>query len=135
MSNLRAEDGPSSPSINSGHPGPSEIRTESELHPQTGSDIKTHPPPDDKRIHTTLPSVPDGGYGWVIVFSSFICNLIMTGIVNSSGVLLPGYMKQFKVGRGAASWAGSLLIGVSWCAGCDPFTDLSTRNMNIFCQF
>ena len=32
-----------------------------------------------------LPAPPDGGWGWVIVFASFMCNLIIDGIAYREG--------------------------------------------------
>jgi len=53
----------------------------------------------------------------VIVFASFMCNLIVDGIANSFGVFLPKYVAAFDVGKGDAAWAGSLLCGVYLCVG------------------
>lgn len=61
--------------------------------------------------------VPDGGYGWVIVFASFMCNLIVDGIANCFGVFLPKYVEAFGAGKGSVAWAGSLLCGVYLCVG------------------
>jgi hypothetical protein len=59
----------------------------------------------------------DGGYGWVIVFASFMCNFIIDGMGNSFGIFLPEFMKEFKVGGGSVAWAGSLLCGSVLCVG------------------
>ncbi|CAL8110736.1 unnamed protein product [Orchesella dallaii] len=64
-----------------------------------------------------VPAVPDGGYGWVIVFASFMCNLIVDGIAYTFGVFLPKIAESLGQGKGQVAWAGSLLCGVYLCVG------------------
>jgi len=64
-----------------------------------------------------LPPPPDGGWGWVICFASFMCNLILDGLAYSFGVLLPPLVKDFDSNRGTVSWVGSLLCGVYLMSG------------------
>ncbi|XP_022323778.2 monocarboxylate transporter 14-like [Crassostrea virginica] len=64
-----------------------------------------------------IPTPPDGGWGWVIVFSSLMCNIIVDGIGYSFGVLLPQWVEVFGESRGKISLVGSLLVGVYLCAG------------------
>lgn len=40
---------------------------------------------------------PDGGWGWVVVVASFVCNVLVDGIVYSCGLLLPSISKEFNV--------------------------------------
>lgn len=58
-----------------------------------------------------LPPPPDGGYGWVIVFASFMCNLVVDGIGYSFGVFLPELVNYFEVGKGTIAFVGSMLAG------------------------
>lgn len=53
---------------------------------------------------------PDGGYGWFVVFCSFIVNVILDGIAFSFGMLLIPLIKEFDSNRSTISWAGSLVI-------------------------
>ena len=46
------------------------------------------------------PAPPDGGWGWVIVASSFLCNMVLDGIGYSFGILLNPLMKHYGEGRG-----------------------------------
>ncbi len=46
-----------------------------------------------------LPPPPDGGWGWVIVFASFMCNLILDGIAYTFGVLLNPLVEHFDSNR------------------------------------
>ena len=60
---------------------------------------------------------PDGGWGWVIVAASFLCNLVVDGIMFSFGVFLQKIMEQFDVNQDKASLAGSLQTGFYLMAG------------------
>ncbi|XP_055705456.1 monocarboxylate transporter 14 isoform X2 [Phlebotomus papatasi] len=64
-----------------------------------------------------LPPPPDGGYGWVIVFASFMCNMIVDGIAYTFGVFLGEFVTYFNEGKGKVAWVGSLLSGVYLSAG------------------
>ncbi|XP_048777915.1 monocarboxylate transporter 12-like [Ostrea edulis] len=64
-----------------------------------------------------IPTPPDGGWGWVIVLSSFMCNMIVDGLGYSFGVLLPKWVEVFDETRGTVSLVGSLLCGIYLCAG------------------
>ncbi|KAK2727595.1 monocarboxylate transporter 14-like [Artemia franciscana] len=61
----------------------------------------------------------DGGYAWVIVFCSFMCNLIVDGTCYTFGVFIGDFVNEFAVGKGVVAWAGSLLAGVYMTVG--PF--------------
>ena len=64
-----------------------------------------------------LPAPPDGGWGWVIVFASFMNNLIIDGIAYSFGVLLPVLVSHFDSNKSTVSWVGSLLCGLYMGSG------------------
>ncbi|XP_075227567.1 uncharacterized protein LOC142328015 [Lycorma delicatula] len=64
-----------------------------------------------------IPPPPDGGYGWVIVFASFMCNMIVDGIAYTFGVFLGEFVKTFNEGKGKTAWVGSLLSGMYLSAG------------------
>ncbi|XP_037087521.1 monocarboxylate transporter 12-like [Pollicipes pollicipes] len=66
---------------------------------------------------TEVPTPPDGGYGWVIVFASFLCNMIVDGIAYSFGIFMPAFVEYFGEGVGKVAWVGSLLNGVYLSAG------------------
>ena len=46
-----------------------------------------------------LPPPPDGGWGWVICFASFMCNLVLDGIAYTFGVLLEPLVEYFGSDR------------------------------------
>ena len=60
---------------------------------------------------------PDGGWGWVIVFSSLMCNILVDGIGLAYGVLLPKFAEHFQASKSKVSLVGSLMIGTYLCAG------------------
>lgn len=62
-------------------------------------------------------------YGWVIVFASFMCNMIVDGIAYTFGVFLGEFVTYFGEGKGKVAWVGSCLSGVYLSAG----TNLAMR--------
>ncbi|XP_026318770.1 monocarboxylate transporter 4 isoform X2 [Hyposmocoma kahamanoa] len=72
---------------------------------------------DDEAYFGELPPPPDGGYGWVVVFASFMCNLVVDGIAYTFGIFLPELVTFFGVGKGTVAFVGSLLSGVYLAAG------------------
>ena len=60
---------------------------------------------------------PDGGWGWVVVLGSFMCNMMMDGIIYTCGMLLPAIRDDFDVSYAQVSWVSSLLGGFYLLAG------------------
>ena len=58
-----------------------------------------------------MPLPPDGGWGWVIVVASFLCNGLVDGFCGTYGILMPSFLDHFGSGRGETALAGSLMIG------------------------
>lgn len=54
---------------------------------------------------------PDGGYGWFVVFSAFMCNLIVDGIAYTFGLFFEQFLLHFMTSRGKVALVGSLLNG------------------------
>ncbi|XP_012539288.1 monocarboxylate transporter 4 isoform X2 [Monomorium pharaonis] len=54
----------------------------------------------------TIP--PDGGWGWVVLFSALIVNFLIPGTVKSFGVLFVEFLHVFKASSTAASWMPAL---------------------------
>ncbi|XP_055602325.1 uncharacterized protein LOC129751075 isoform X2 [Uranotaenia lowii] len=75
------------------------------------------PEDDDGCEYHDMPPPPDGGYGWVIVFASFMCNMIVDGIAYTFGVFLNDFVVYFGEGKGTVAWVGSLLSGMYLSAG------------------
>ena len=62
-------------------------------------------------IHST------GGFGWVVVFASFMCNVIVDGIIFSFGILLPEISAEFNETKATTAWIGSLQTGLYLIVG------------------
>ncbi|RZB40364.1 monocarboxylate transporter 10 [Asbolus verrucosus] len=62
---------------------------------------------------------PDGGWGWVVVFASFMCNMIVDGIIFSFGTFLRPIADTFHVTEAHVALVGSLMSGFYLIAG--PF--------------
>lgn len=62
---------------------------------------------------------PDGGWGWVIVVASFMCNMIVDGIIFSFGTFLEYIADDFSVTIAEVTLVGSLMSGFYLIAG--PF--------------
>jgi len=62
-------------------------------------------------MSTTSLGPPDGGWGWVVVFASFVCTSVVDGVCNSYGLFLPHIMAYFGESRAKSSLAGSLMAG------------------------
>ncbi|KAI2809083.1 hypothetical protein BLOT_000225 [Blomia tropicalis] len=60
---------------------------------------------------------PDGGYGWVVVFASFMCNFTVDGICYTFGLFLPYFIEEFGSGKAITALAGSLQSGCYQTAG------------------
>ncbi|KFM70016.1 Monocarboxylate transporter 14, partial [Stegodyphus mimosarum] len=64
-----------------------------------------------------IPEPPDGGWGWVIVVASFLCNVVVDGIAYSFGIFLIHFVDYYKSPKGKTAWVGSLLTGCYLSAG------------------
>jgi len=58
-----------------------------------------------------------GGWAWVVVLASFLCNMVIDGLGYSFGVLLEPIQREFQAGSGSASFVGSILAGVILLTG------------------
>lgn len=53
----------------------------------------------------------DGGFGWMVVIASFLCSVIVDGIIFSFGVLLLEISRDLGQSKGTTAWVGSLQTG------------------------
>lgn len=70
--------------------------------------------PEDEVL---LPTPPDGGWGWMVVFGSFIIHVIADGVAYSFGIFYIEFLEYFQAGRGPTGWIGSLMVGITWGSG------------------
>eukprot|EP00092_Neocalanus_flemingeri_P033997 GFUD01036968.1.p1 GENE.GFUD01036968.1~~GFUD01036968.1.p1 ORF type:complete len:612 (-),score=85.76 GFUD01036968.1:1173-3008(-) len=88
--------------------------------PAKASPPREKPPPsqiDEKPVVPDTISPPDGGWGWFVVFASFMIHIIADGITYSFGVFLVELIAKFDADRGAASLIPSILVGVTLGSG------------------
>ncbi|XP_068631908.1 monocarboxylate transporter 14-like [Battus philenor] len=65
----------------------------------------------------TKTRIPDGGWGWVVVTSSFVISMIADGISFSFGLLYIEFLDEFKTSKSTTAWIGSLFIAVPLLSG------------------
>lgn len=65
-----------------------------------------------KKDHDMSEYALDGGYGWVIVFASFIINVIVDGVCFSFGVFYIEFLDYYGESKSKTSWVGSVLNGM-----------------------
>ncbi|XP_060518855.1 monocarboxylate transporter 12 [Cylas formicarius] len=63
------------------------------------------------------PPAPDGGWGWMVVFGSFMIHVITDGVTYSFGIFYYEFLEYFKEGKSLTSWILSILVGVTLCSG------------------
>lgn len=60
---------------------------------------------------------PDGGWGWMVVFASFIINLIADGVSLSFGVIFVELVEYFNESKSKTAWVGSLFLSIPLLTG------------------
>ncbi|XP_035694162.1 monocarboxylate transporter 13-like [Branchiostoma floridae] len=55
-----------------------------------------------------LEEAPDGGWGWFVVLSSFLCHLCIVGVAKSFGVFFPYFLEAFGEDARSTSWVSSI---------------------------
>ncbi|XP_038211785.1 monocarboxylate transporter 1-like [Zerene cesonia] len=90
---------------------------------------------DDEDVSIAEARPPDGGWGWVVVFASFMVNLIADGITFSFGVFFPHFLEYFGEGKGKTAWIAGIFMAMPLLSG--PIASFLTdrygcRRMTIF---
>ncbi|XP_050298195.1 monocarboxylate transporter 14-like isoform X3 [Anthonomus grandis grandis] len=67
---------------------------------------------DDDDDEEVKPNIPDGGWGWVVVFASLILSMVADGISFSFGLLYTEFLIEFEASKSSTSWIGSLFMAV-----------------------
>ncbi|GFO07844.1 monocarboxylate transporter [Plakobranchus ocellatus] len=60
---------------------------------------------------------PDGGWGWIVVFSSFTISMLVDGVCFSFGIFFDEFRHEFGSSKAATSWIGSVLNGTYLAIG------------------
>lgn len=63
------------------------------------------------------PEIPDGGFGWVVVFASLCVSLIADGISFSFGLLYTEFLVYFGESKSKTAWIGSIFLAVPLLSG------------------
>ncbi|KAL3848224.1 hypothetical protein ACJMK2_019097 [Sinanodonta woodiana] len=80
---------------------------------------------DAPNTEPLMPVPPDGGWGWMVVFASFIIHIIADGIVYSFGIFYIEFLHYFKGSKGETAWVGSLVPGITLTVG--PLASIMTN--------
>ncbi|KAJ8929980.1 hypothetical protein NQ314_017283 [Rhamnusium bicolor] len=68
-------------------------------------------------IKEKRPKIPDGGWGWWVVFSVFILNVVSEGVCFTFGLLYIEFLEEFGASKSVTSWIGSLFMAIPLLAG------------------
>lgn len=63
------------------------------------------------------PPPPDGGWGWMVVFASFMIHIVTDGMTYSFGIFYSEFLTYFNEGQGKTAWIVSILVGVTLSSG------------------
>ncbi|XP_033759184.1 monocarboxylate transporter 12-like [Pecten maximus] len=73
---------------------------------ENGTTVKTNRTPAPQP-----PIPPDGGWGWVITFSSFMVSFLVDGVCFTFGIFFPEFLRHFGESKGKTQILGSVLNG------------------------
>lgn len=68
-------------------------------------------------VDAYIPTPPDGGWGWVIVAASLVCNIIVDGIGYTFGIFLLEFTTFFNESKSKVALVGSVQVGTYLCVG------------------
>lgn len=72
-------------------------------------------PSEDANLEEVGPSPPmplDGGWGWMVVVASLVCNIIVDGVCFSFGIFYVEFLEYFGESKAKTAWVGSLVPGM-----------------------
>ncbi|XP_066266373.1 monocarboxylate transporter 13-like [Branchiostoma lanceolatum] len=73
----------------------------------------------NKKAVNYYSEAPDGGWGWLVVLSSFLSNAFMVGTIKSFGVYFPYLQETFGQDAASTAWVSSIM-GAASLFGCLP---------------
>jgi MFS family permease len=68
-------------------------------------------------VSTTSTGAPDGGWGWVVVFASFMISLVADGISFSFGIIFLELSTYFNESKSKTAFVGSLFMSIPLLIG------------------
>ncbi|XP_017024607.1 monocarboxylate transporter 14 [Drosophila kikkawai] len=72
---------------------------------------------DSSTTEKKTPKMPDGGYGWVVVFASLVVSLIADGLSFSFGLINVQLLEYFGESTSKTAWISSLFFSVPLLMG------------------
>ncbi|XP_059162386.1 monocarboxylate transporter 12-B-like [Physella acuta] len=80
---------------------------------------------DGNEEESNLMKAPDGGYGWVVVFASFLHHVLVGGFARSEGLFFLQYQERFHSSAQLTAWPSSLMSTVNFFMGplCGAFVN------------
>ncbi|UMM44139.1 hypothetical protein L5515_019364 [Caenorhabditis briggsae] len=102
---------------------PSDKMTDGEHNGEHNTEEKKLGPQDPETVEKELEEVgfvapPDGGYGWAIVASSFLINMVVDGVIFTVGkILQPAWVHGFNISEASAAMTMSILSGFYFFVG------------------
>ncbi|CAG2101566.1 unnamed protein product [Medioppia subpectinata] len=60
---------------------------------------------------------PDGGFGWIIVFASFMISFIGDGYAYTTGLFYAQFLVEYKESESVTSLFDSIMTGMMYCSG------------------
>ncbi|XP_055351296.1 monocarboxylate transporter 12-like [Paramacrobiotus metropolitanus] len=69
---------------------------------------------DDQSVSTLK---PDGGWGWMVVFASFVIQIIADGVANAHGIIFVELLEVYGESKGKTAWVGSVFSGIPLISG------------------
>ncbi|XP_077554117.1 monocarboxylate transporter 14-like isoform X1 [Haemaphysalis longicornis] len=85
--------------------------------PTTTSSPESGPLATSAASAAALAQPPDGGWGWVVVFSSFMIHVIADGVTYTFGIFYLEFLKHFQESKGKTAWIASIMVGTTFCIG------------------
>ncbi|XP_022914399.2 monocarboxylate transporter 5 [Onthophagus taurus] len=82
-----------------------------------GHHVKRNSSNTDQDDDSSIRPAPDGGWGWMVVFGSFMIHIINDGVTYSFGVFYDDFLTYFNEGKAKTAWILSILVGVTLCSG------------------
>ncbi|XP_071174840.1 monocarboxylate transporter 9-like [Mytilus edulis] len=67
---------------------------------------------EDTECDSDVPLPPDGGWGWVVTFSSFMISFLVDGVCFTFGLFLPYFLDHFGGSKGKTALLGSVMNGM-----------------------
>ncbi|XP_047987695.1 monocarboxylate transporter 12-like [Leguminivora glycinivorella] len=73
--------------------------------------------PASRESSESPPPPPDGGWGWMVVFASFMIHIVTDGMTYSFGIFYDEFLDYFNEGYAKTAWIVSILVGVTLSSG------------------